>query len=991
MVRAESSAGRWLRRGFDNPTAAEKIVADWSPEQRALLDLFDRAADPDLALAGVQRVTETQPSLLDEMLTDSGFARRVIAVAGGSTALQQHLSRRPEAVQQLRTRPTRTPAARLRADFLRAVGADPDASLPVGDPDLGDELRHAYRDAVVRVAARDLVSDDPLPLVEDVSAELSDIADAVLEAALAIARGEEGPEAERCRLAVVALGKCGAGELNYISDVDVLFVAEPATGADGEPLATADEAVAIGTRLAAGLSRVCSAHTAAGTIWPVDAALRPEGKAGPLVRTLAGMETYYQNWAKAWEFQAMLKARPSAGDLALAQDFCDLVSPLVWQVGDEEHFVPDTQAMRKRVVSLIPAKEAGREIKLGEGGLRDVEFTVQLLQLVHGRTDERLRHRGTFPALQALIDYGYVGRVDGAEFAQAYRMERALEHRVQLSKLRRSHLIPSQEADRRRLGRAMGWLREPLDNLDKAWNSARRSVLALHRRLFYSPLLEAVASIPAEGLRLSQEAAHDRLKALGYGDPVAALRHIRALTQGVSRQAEIQRQLLPAMLGWFAEGANPDAGLLAFRQVSEGLGSTSWYLRALRDEGTMAYRLARVLTQSRYVVQLLLRAPQAVQLLADEADLMPRSTEELIRTMDRARARHDSAEARMDSVRALRRRELFRVAVGDILDLLDVEQVGTALSDLASATLHVGMRIVADEQRAELGHDEEIPAAAMVAMGRWGGREMSYSSDADVMFVIADGTSEAGLNAARKAITRLQALLSRPGPDPALELDASLRPEGKGGQLVRTESAYLTYYSRWSSTWESQALIRAAHGAGDREITDRLLEAIDRLRWPEGGLTGDQLVEIRKLKARMEGERLPRGTDPKRHTKLGPGGLSDVEWTVQLLQLQHAHRIPELRTTMTLPALRAARDAELIDAEDAAALERAWAYVSRLRNQIMLVRGRASDVLPHDVREQAAVAELMGHGSHGASHLTDEYRRITRQARSVVDRLFWGQ
>ncbi|NLT31510.1 MAG: bifunctional [glutamine synthetase] adenylyltransferase/[glutamine synthetase]-adenylyl-L-tyrosine phosphorylase [Propionibacterium sp.] len=991
MARSQSSAGNWLRRGFANPEAAQQIVADWSPGQLGLLDLLDRAADPDLALVGLQRIHETQPGVLDALAADPAFARRVIAVAGGSTALQQHLARRPEAVAQLRTRPSRTPAARLRADLLRAVGADPQAPRPTATDLVGDEMRDAYRDMVVRVAARDLISDDPLPLVEDVSAELSDIADAVLEAALAIARAEIGAEAEHCRLAVVALGKCGARELNYISDVDVLFVAEPATDAAGEPLVSVDEAISIGTRLAAGLSRICSAHTAAGTIWPVDAALRPEGKAGPLVRTLAGMQTYYTSWAKAWEFQAMLKARPAAGDPALAEEFCELVAPQVWQVGDEDHFVSDTRAMRKRVVSLIPAKEADREIKLGEGGLRDVEFTVQLLQLVHGRTDERLRHRGTFTALQALIDHGYVGRVDGAEFAQAYRMERALEHRVQLAKLRRTHLIPTAEADRRRLGRAMGWLREPLQNLDKAWADARRRVLSLHRRLFYSPLLEAVAAIPTEGLRLSQEPAHDRLKALGYGDPVAALRHIQALTQGVSRQAEIQRQLLPAMLGWFAEGANPDAGLLAFRQVSDALGSTSWYLRALRDEGTMAYRLARVLTQSRYVVELLLRSPQAVQLLADEADLLPRSTEQLIEAMTRAAARQDSAEAKMDSVRGLRRRELFRVAVGDILDLLDVEQVGAALSDLASATLHVGMGIVADEQRAQFDDPDQVPAGAFIAMGRWGGREMSYASDADVMFVMADGTGEAGANAARKAVTRLQGLLSRPGPDPALELDASLRPEGKGGQLVRSEAAYLAYYSRWSSTWESQALIRAAHGAGERAISERLLTAIDRLRWPEGGLSTEQLVEIRKLKARMEGERLPRGVDPKRHTKLGPGGLSDVEWTVQLLQLQHAHEVPELRTTMTLPALRAALAADLIGAEDAAALERAWVYASRVRNQIMLVRGRASDVFPHDMRELAAVAELMWHGSHGASHLLDEYRRITRQARGVVDRLFWGE
>ena len=233
-----------------------------------------------------------------------------------------------------------------------------------------------------------------------VADELSDLADATLEAALAIARAKVGEERLQTRLAVVGLGKCGAQELNYVSDVDVLFVAEPALDEDGEPLISNDAAITTATRMAAELTRICSAHTKAGTIWEVDAALRPEGKAGQLVRTLASHQTYYEKWAKTWEFQAMLKARPSAGDLELGQAFVDMVAPMVWAAAERENFVSDTQAMRKRVVAHIPARDAGREIKLGEGGLRDVEFSVQLLQLVHGRADERLRLRATLEALR---------------------------------------------------------------------------------------------------------------------------------------------------------------------------------------------------------------------------------------------------------------------------------------------------------------------------------------------------------------------------------------------------------------------------------------------------------------------------------------------------------------------------------------------------------------------------------------------------------------
>ena len=245
-------------------------------------------------------------------------------------------------------------------------------------------MRVEYRRVLVRLAARDLAHHVS---VDDVAAELSDLAAGTLDAGLAVARAKVGEDAASVRLAVVAMGKCGGHELNYVSDVDVIFVHEPVEGAS--------EAVATraATQLATQLMRACSEHTAEGTIWPVDAALRPEGKSGPLVRTMAGMRGYYERWAKTWEFQALLKARPVAGDLELGQQFVELVAPLVWGVAGRDGFVGDVQAMRRRVVETIPAREADRQLKLGVGGLRDVEFAVQLLQLVHGRGDESLRVR----------------------------------------------------------------------------------------------------------------------------------------------------------------------------------------------------------------------------------------------------------------------------------------------------------------------------------------------------------------------------------------------------------------------------------------------------------------------------------------------------------------------------------------------------------------------------------------------------------------------
>lgn len=982
-MRLATTQGDLVRRGFRDLTTATALVEQLSERHqdgaRHFLDLAGEAIDPDLALVGLARLLDADPPRVHSLVEQPAFASRVVAVLGGSTELSRGLVAQPLDVEVLAPAPVRSDAAEIRSRLLRAVGADPQAPVPVASG-TADELRRTYRRELCRIAARDLTAAEPLTLLPDIAAELADLAGAVLEGALALARAATADQ-DCCRLAVVALGKTGAHELNYLSDVDVLFVAEPAIGAGQEPRCGPDQAVAIGTRLAATLSRICSEHSAAGAIWAVDSGLRPEGKAGPLVRTLASMEAYYTRWATSWEFQAMLKARPAAGDLTLGQAFCDLVSPLVWAAGEREGFIHDTQAMRQRVISLIPARDADREIKLGSGGLRDTEFSVQLLQLVHGRADERLRLRGTLPALERLVEHGYVGREDGRQLGEAYRFQRLLEHRVQLYRMRRSHLLPDDPDGLRMLARATR-LSGP-DEVLEQWRHSTRVVRRLHRRIFYSPLLEAVARIPTAQMRLTPEAAQTRLLALGYADPAAALRHLQALTTGITRSTEIQRQLLPAMLGWFTEGCNPDHGLLAFRQICEALGNTPWYLRALRDEGAVAQRLARIVSSSRYAVDLLRRAPQQVELLTSDEQISPRPGSEISRAMSSAVARHPESAAAVEAVQSLRRRELLRVVMADLLGDITPESVGAALSEIATATAQAMLELAARE----VG---EVPPIGIVACGSWGGGEVSYGSDLDALFVIGDGIRPQAQRQAVAAVTRLRALLRHGGGDVAISLDPDLRPEGRNGPLVRSLGSYRAYYDRWSATWEAQALLRATPAAGDHELAARLVAAIDPVRYPQAGLSAQQLVEIRRLKARMETERMPRGVDPRRHLKLGPGGRSDVEWVVQLVQMRHAGELAELRTPKTLPALTAAVTAGLVGEADAAALRAAWLFAGRIRNASMLVRGRPSDLVPTDGRELGQVAQTLGYGRGGASHLLEDWGRVSRHAKQVVDRLLWA-
>ncbi|RRD03506.1 bifunctional [glutamine synthetase] adenylyltransferase/[glutamine synthetase]-adenylyl-L-tyrosine phosphorylase [Arachnia propionica] len=968
MSRLNTTVGEFARRGFDSPSGAARVWEGWTRRlgQAPPLDLtlFEVAADRDQALELLARIDEAAPGLLSRVVADQGWCTRLLAVLGGSSVLARFLARRTEQIECLATEPDLKGQARRTELQERALGAD-----GVVDPDL---LRRANLAALVEIAAFDLTHPHPEQVVDQVAAELTHLADAVLQCALQRARAEV-PGSEKVRLAVLAMGKAGGAELNYVSDVDVIHIAEPADGAD------ADEAMQIGAGVAAALARICSAHTAEGTIWPLDAGLRPEGRAGPLVRSLASCETYYRTWAKNWEFQALLKARPAAGDQDLGQAFCDMVAPLVWQAAGRDGFLAEARAMRQRVISLIPPKEADREIKLGVGGLRDTEFSVQLLQLVHGRGDERLRVRGTFEALQALTEHGYIGRADGAAMVEAYRTQRVLEHRVQLRRLRRTHLVPDDEQGWVHLGRTLG--RGP-DEVQSAWRSSTRSVERLRQRIFFSPLLDAVSGISSDALRLSTTAAQERLRVLGFEDPRAALGHIQALTQGASRTVEIQRQLMPAMLGWVAEGPNPDFGLLAFRQLSDALGTTSWYMRALRDEGWMAQRLAHIASSSRYVVNLLMRAPEMVQLLAHTDDLEPRSRDLLTGAMGRAIARASDHATAIASVRALRRSELCRIALGDVLGTADVVVVGQALSDLAEATLDAGLELA----RLEV----DGPPVGVIGMGRLGGGELSHSSDADVMFVIPDDSSPDGVEAATRLVRRACDIIGKPGPDPGLVVDADLRPEGRGGPLVRTVSSYLTYYERWAAVWEAQALLRARPVAGELRLAESVRDGVSGLRHPRSGLSAAQVAEIRRLKSRMENERIPSGADRTRHLKLGTGGLTDVEWSVQLLQLQHAGTHPVLRTSSTLMALEAAERVGVLSPEHGATLREAWLHVSRVRNAITLVRGRAGDTLPVDYRELAAVAGLLGYRHDQHSQLVDDTRRLMRLAARVVDVVFWG-
>ncbi|GAA1186926.1 bifunctional [glutamine synthetase] adenylyltransferase/[glutamine synthetase]-adenylyl-L-tyrosine phosphorylase [Nesterenkonia xinjiangensis] len=1013
-----------IAAGFDELERAATFLQDEQLsglDRTALLRTLRRAPDADQALLLLIRLLERAPEvrrLFDD--ADEGHHRQavpLIRLLGASRALGEFLVRRPESVQVLfdhaaagqgespRELPAVVDAETFRTGLMEAVRADPQAEAPAAGlegeftaREAAVALRVAYRRELTAVALRDLCAADPLAYQPLVSQQLADLAAGAVDAALAVTRAEladrHGEAAHQVELAVIGMGKCGARELNYISDVDVVYVHRAPEHLDEI------EARRIAVSLAGGISRTINSSAPEPGLWEVDANLRPEGKGGALSRTLESHVEYYRRWAHGWEFQALLKARPIAGSAALGQDYIEKLWPLVWSSSQQVEFVENVQRMRRRVFEHIPAEDVDREIKLGRGGLRDIEFTVQLLQLVHGRVDEDLRVRDTLTAIRALDEGEYMAHRDQEAMSRCYRQLRLYEHRIQMSNMRRTHLMPTREPELRALAHAVrppqAERRDTAQDLLKAWRSVVREVATFHETIFYRPLLSTTAVLSDEEVRLSSQAAQDRLAALGYSDTPGAMRHIEALTSGVTRRATLQRRILPMMLGWFAEGVDPDRGLLAFRRLSESLGTSPWYLTMLRDSSVAAERLCHILTSSRFISDLLEHSPESSRWLGDDTALQPLSFESLWTEIRHQLARHegDSSTA-VRLTRLVRQREVLRIAIADAAGLLELDEVGLALSDVDRAATLGALHVAEREVFAE--HGEQVKFL-VVAMGRQGGREISYGSDMDAMFVhraVEGADPSVADEQARRLATRLTALLSQSvkppvrGEDP-LKLDADLRPEGKNGPISRTLESFREYYRRWMDVWERQALLRARPIAGFDGLAEDFMALVDEVRYGAAP-SAAEVREIRRIKARVESERLPRGADPSRHVKLGRGGLSDVEWLAQLMQLQHAHDVPALRVTNTLDTLEILVQHELMDSADAGVLAEAWRLCTRVRAASKVWSGRTADVLPSSRRDVEAVARWCGFDAGSAAAFEEHYLRTTRRCRQVYERLFYAE
>jgi glutamate-ammonia-ligase adenylyltransferase len=937
------------------------------PGAAALLLELKRGPDPEGALERLAAVLEASPSLSEIVLVDRDAGAGLVALCGASRALSRSLQVEPAWLVDA-TRP-------------EPIGNGPELVSASSPSELPRAVRAFVRRRLIRIATQDLLEIATMP---EVGGALSDLADAAAAATLQAVEQEVAATVEfkPAPIALIAMGKWGGRELNYASDIDVLFVYQD----------EGDGSAAYANRVAERFIEALASVTPEGVAFRVDADLRPEGKAGPLARSLDAYRTYYEQWADTWEYQALIKARPAAGDDALGAQFMETVENFVYRDSLSPDAIREVRAMKGRVEADAARRGvADTEIKRGVGGIRDVEFAVQLLQLVHGGFDPGLRRPATLDGLEALSVGGYARPEDARELSISYQWLRNLEHRIQLFDLRQTHELPTDQRSRERVAKALGYRDEPAISAVDAFEfdlvHHRATVRTIHERLFYRPLLEAFA---AASPAIDADTAERQLAALGFLDADAARRAFDDLTAGLSRRSNLMQRLLPLMLDWLSESPDPDLGLAQLRLLVTTTPDNATLIAALRDSPAAAERLCSMLGTSRLLGQLIDRVPEALGELGDETAMgaAPDSTVLIDEARSQVMVRASHSE-RLGVLRRFVRRKILRIVMRDLMGWAHMPEVGRELSDTADAASIAAMDAVTAEvsSRPEYAEGPTVPVA-VIAMGKWGGHELNYASDLDVLFVYRGTGDSAAAYANRVAEGFMEALGAVTPEGIAFRVDTDLRPEGKSGTLARSLDAFRTYYEQWAQTWEFQSLIKARPAAGDGQLGADFMDLITPFVYglplsPEG------VRDVKTMKARVEAERIPPGEDPEFHTKLGPGGMADVEFTVQLVQLMRGADHPSIRERGTLDAIDAVAAEGFLTIEEAARLTEAYAFCGSIRNRLYLRAGQPRDSFPSDPIELERLGLSLAYERHPRTTLRENYRRVTRRARRIVQSRFY--
>ena len=973
---------------------------------------------------GWERVIEGDPALSDHP--------HVRALAPASPAMGQWIGDHPDWVPALTD-----PSPPCSPDQIAALAlANAPASGPATiDGMMAAHLAEVHRQQLIQIAVRDVTGQSAMPAVGQ---QLADLAQGLIQATLAWL-GDTGG------LAVLGMGKLGGEELNYISDVDVVFVH------DGNPQ-HAD-------RAARRFMQIMGGHTPLGPVYDMDAGLRPEGRNGPLSRTLESWQTYWARWAKTWEAQAFLKARPVGGNLELGAVLVSAGVPMVWpaQLGQER--VQEIRRMKAQVEHSAPVQRDGtHQLKLAPGGLRDIEFAVQLLQLIHGHITPSIRVPGTLPALDALAREGLVSTEDATRATYAYQAMRTVEHRLQLHAGRRTHTVPTDDQTRTAIALACGFHDDmsatALSHFDQHLARVRREARVMHEKLFLMPLLDVVANYSVEDAltavgKLDSRAVMERLQVLGFSSPKTAMKNLHALLRMRGRIGRPLRLVAPSLLNALGDTGDPDAGLGALRTLVETSGHHPMVQQLLADNPPGAAMLVRALGNSPRIGPHVQHQPERLRLF-EYPDRVARvaTAEEFATKAERFRGRPQDAQL-TQAVRRVFLRERLRIMVRSLLTGAEVVQTNGELADLADELVTLAVEAVCPPG----------VRLAVIALGRWGARELSFGSDLDAM-ILYDGDGAAAAQAVEALLRFNEGFVDQEG---TFKLDLELRPGGRSGAITLTTDGASQWLHEWAEPWQLQALTLARPAAGDRALGEAAISGWADLVYPDP-VPEARISAIRQMKARVETERAKTGLQVDRRLgqlartrsfgqtarsgmtgsaglggsafgygasmrpgagsmlggqvgavaqaarpvangaslrhdtaagrgsslKTAPGGLSDVEWLTQLAAVCYGATNPALRQPSTLGRLAAMEAAGLLSAEDHAFARDGWIWLSRIRNALWLMGARDPNTLPTAPAALGHLAAILQEpGVDGGQAVTEHTERARRRIRKVFDTAFW--
>lgn len=895
--------------------------------------------------------------------------------------------------------------------------------------DLSCVLRRHKQREYLRIGARDL---SPSVSVEETVTELTALAEASLEAAYSFCRSKVEEEfgalllpgnSRKNRFVVLGMGKLGGEELNFSSDIDIVYLYEEDDGESQggkKGRATPREFF---TNLAEKLTRTVGEVTEDGFVFRIDLRLRPLGRNGPLVQSLHSACIYYESWGQCWERAALLKARPVAGEKELGVQLLREIEPFIYRRYLDFTTIEELRHMKMRIEQeLLSPHQKERNLKLGRGGIREIEFFTQALQLVNGGHEPCVRDHNTLRALSLLAQHGYIPSKERNSLSHAYRFLRQVEHKIQMVQEAHSHSIPEGAEEERALGRRLGYTRKKgYDERKLFWKDYRRHTDAVRRafdRLFYGPQKE----ISSESTPVTSAIWNDLdqeeliladLERLGFPDPQRAYRNLLAVRDGESytppspRRIRVMRTLGPALIAEIAKSPAPDQALFNLAEFSHRIGGRTGFLSLLAENPKTLHVLINLFANSQFLTELFLKRPELLDtLIRVDLTQLGKTRETMLRELTRILDETEDLENKLNTMRRYRAEEFIRIGLHDLAGTLELQEVVGQLSNLAETCLEKALELSHQEVKKSFGH---IPKGkfAVLAMGKLGGREIDYNSDLDLIFIYEapeDAQSDGGTSgclAAHEYYVRLGqkliSFLSSPTEEGiAYKIDMQLRPSGKAGPLVSSLEAYRHYHQTSSLLWERQTLIKARFAAGDQKL-GKDAEAVAGSFAYGTGLTQGGIGEIHHLRMRMEKE-LAREDSSQFNLKKGMGGMVDIEFLAQMLQLSQGHRYPKLRQRGTLEALRALRDHKIIKASEYKLLSEGYLFLRRVDHRLRLERDQSIDTLEREPDKLLGVARALGYkaGRKGdkkrnksAGHLLlRDYELRRKRIRGCYERFF---